>query len=158
MCPPCCSASSVVPLLALPWSRASSTECFLSPIDYLLADPISCTALPKSEINAGIVNRPGDGRAPTLPPAPWSLAVWEHSGDPSGAMGCLAGCGCCADASLTPSHPVCARGAASLWIWPIYLQESRLCVSLGISSCCLIMQGSVLPHLSSLLNGGFALN
>lgn len=61
MCPLSCSASPVVPLLALPWSRASSIQCFLSPIDYLLAGPISCIALPKSEINAGIVNRPGDG-------------------------------------------------------------------------------------------------
>lgn len=62
-------------------------ECFLSPIDYLLAGPISCIALPKSEINAGIVNRPGDGGAPALPPACRSLTMWEHSGDPSGAMG-----------------------------------------------------------------------
>lgn len=70
LCPPSCSASPVVPILTLPWSRASSTECFLSPIDYLLAGPISCIALPKSEITAGIVNGPGDRGAPHAAPSP----------------------------------------------------------------------------------------
>lgn len=45
-------------------------ECFLSPIDCLLAGPISCTALPKSEINAGIGNRPGDA-------APIAIGLWQ---------------------------------------------------------------------------------
>lgn len=90
-----------------------------------------------------------------LPPSPsvsGSLGAQWGSQCCHGMLGRMWMLSRCFPCSLTP------RGAASLWIWPIYLQESGLRVSLGISSCCLIMQGSVLPHLISLLNGGFALN
>lgn len=74
VCPPPRCASPVVPPLSLPWSRASSTQCFLSPIDCLLAGPISCPALPKSEINAAIGNGSGHG-GPLCCPRP--VGLWQ---------------------------------------------------------------------------------
>lgn len=78
-CLPCCPTPLHSPGAG---PAAWSVSCHPSIICWQV--PSSCIALPKSEINAGIVNRSGDGGPPTLPPGRRSLAMWEHSGIPAG--------------------------------------------------------------------------